>query len=285
MARLKFSLHPLFILFGIYFAFTGKVFSFLVYTLCAVIHEIGHYVQSEKLGYALNKIVLMPYGAIIKGDIDGVRYKDEILISLAGPFYNFIIAVFCVALWWVFPDVYPYTDIIVTANLALLIINLLPCYPLDGGRFLLATLSLFISRKTARKIVKGLGVTFALIILGLFIYSIFTLINFTLLFFACFMLVGVFSSGVQCEYIKIYQNLTYEKPTSPKLVKKIVVSGDSEIRRLYDIINCEYYYEILVELNDGNVILEGERLYSVLSNFSPYDSISYAIKKEGYFAQ
>lgn len=284
MARLKFSFHPLFILFGIYFALTGKVFSFLTYTICAVIHELGHYAQSEKLGYALNKIVLMPYGAIIKGDLDGLRYKDEILISLAGPFYNFVIVVFCVALWWVFPDVYPFTDIIVTANLALLLINLLPCYPLDGGRILLATLSLFISRKSARKLVKGLGVTLGAIIFILFVYSIFKEVNFTLLFFSVFMLVGALGGTVQTEYVKIYQNLTYKKSTEPRVVKRIVVSESCEVRRLYNIINGEYYYEILVETNGGTLLLEGEKMYNLLSTCSPYEKISEVLKKEDYNA-
>ena len=102
MAGLKFSIHPLFLAFGIYFAFTGKVFSFIIYTLSAVIHEVGHYNQSEKLGYGLKKIVLMPYGALIQGDLDGVRYKDECKIALAGPLYNFLIAIFFIAFWWVF---------------------------------------------------------------------------------------------------------------------------------------------------------------------------------------
>ena len=282
MARLKFSLHPLFIVFGIYFALIGKVFSFLVYTLSAVIHEFGHYSQSEKFGYALNKIILMPYGAVIEGDFDKIRYRDEILISLAGPFYNLIIVVFCVALWWVFPEVYPYTDVIVSANLSLLIINLIPCYPLDGGRCLLATLSLFIERKKARKIVKVLGVIFACVILALFIYSLFTTLNITLLFFSLFMYLGVFASGNQSEVIKIYQNLTYKRPTNPQVVKKVVVGGDVEVRKLYDLINGEYYYEVMVVLEDAKVILEGERLYGILSTSSPYDKISSAIKKESF---
>ena len=47
------KVHPLFIIFGIYFAFTGKVFSFISYTLCACIHELGHSIVAEKLGYRL----------------------------------------------------------------------------------------------------------------------------------------------------------------------------------------------------------------------------------------
>ena len=156
MGRLKFSIHPLFFIFGLYFALTGKVFSFLVYTITAVIHELGHYYQSERVGLTLDKITLMPYGAIIKGDIEGVSYKDECLIAISGPITNFLICIVFVALWWVFPASYPYTELAVNANFFLGVINLLPCFPLDGGRLLLATLSLLFKRKTAKKIVKVL---------------------------------------------------------------------------------------------------------------------------------
>lgn len=274
MAGLKFSIHPLFLAFGIYFAFIGKVFSFIIYTLSAVIHEMGHYIESEKLGYALEKIVLMPYGAIIKGDLHGISYKDECKISLSGPLYNLIIAVVCVAFWWLIPETYPYTDLIVTANLSLAIINLIPCYPLDGGRFLLATLSLFLPRKTAKKIVKGLGLLFVLILLALFVYSCFTTVNITLLFFSVFMLIGVLGWSKESEYIKIYQNLTYKKTTNPRPVKRIIIGGESKLKNLYKLINAEYYYEVKVESKGERVVLEGDDLYKILSSYSPYQTLN-----------
>ena len=277
MVRLKFSIHPLFFIFGLYFAFTGKVFSFIVYTLCAVIHELGHFNQSEKLGYALNKIVLMPYGALIKGDMSELRYKDEVLIALAGPFYNLSIGFFVVALWWIFPLTYPYTEIMGVANFSLAIINLLPCYPLDGGRVILATLSLCLSRKTAKIIVKSLSILLSLILLAFFIYSIFIQINLTLLFFSLFILVGVVDKRDQSDYVKIYQNLTYKSSNRPQTVKRIIVSGETEIKWLYKTINKEYYYQILVENNGKKVLIEGERLYKILSESSAYQKLSEVI--------
>ena len=125
MGKLKFRVHPLFILFGIYFAFTGKVFSFLTYTLCALIHEMGHSISAEKSGYRLVNVTLMPFGAVVKGDISGMGYKDEIRVALAGPVINFCIGVSILALWWLFPETYPYTEIAVTANFALCFINLI----------------------------------------------------------------------------------------------------------------------------------------------------------------
>ena len=184
MADLKFKIHPLFFVFGLYFALIGKVFSFLIFTLVALEHELGHFFASQKLGYKLNKITLLPYGAIIKGDLLGLKYKDECKIALAGPLINFYTALLFIALWWIFPSLYTYTDVIVFASVSLAVINLLPCYPLDGGRFLYATLSIYFSRKTAKLVVNILGITLSLILMGLFVYSIFTSLNITILFFS-----------------------------------------------------------------------------------------------------
>ena len=186
MGKLKLTIHPLFFVFGLYFAFLGKVFSFLTFTITAIIHELGHAYTSARLGYSLNRIVLMPYGALISGDIENVSYKDELLVAISGPLINGVIGVFFVALWWFFPETYPYTDTAVFACFSLAVINLFPAYPLDGGRTLLATLSLIMDRKTALKITKLIGVLISLLLFGLFIYSIFTSVNVTILFFAMF---------------------------------------------------------------------------------------------------
>ena len=277
MVGLKFSVHPLFYLFGLYFAITGKVFSFLVYTFTAVVHELGHFFCSERLGYQLNRIVLMPYGAVIRGDDFDVSYKHECLIALGGPLINFVIAIICVAFWWLVPDTYPYTQLIVTANVSIAVINLLPCYPLDGGRFLLATLSLLTSRKKAKLIVKILAFIFTFILLALFVYSLFTTPNVTVLFFALFVLFGASGGKNSGDYVKIYSSFNFTIK-QPKEVKKIAVVNTTQVRKLYSYLNGDYYYEILVITPNGEVVLGGEKLYSILSKCSPYDTIAAALQ-------
>ncbi|MBO5713205.1 MAG: hypothetical protein J6R88_03295 [Clostridia bacterium] len=277
MARLKVTVHPLFFIFGLYFALTGKVFSFLTFTISAGLHEYGHYLASEKAGYKLNRITLMPYGAVISGDLTSLSYKDECKIALAGPLTNAIIALFCIALWWFIPDVYPYTELIVLANVSIAIINLLPAYPLDGGRFLYATLCLILKRKTARIIVKGLGVLLSVLLFALFVYSCFTTINITILFFALFILFGVFSQSKSNRYVKIYSDFSLNL-TKPKLVKRIAVSGDSIIKDLYCILNGEYYYEIIVFCgNKKTAVLSGEKLLNVVTYSNAYMKIKDAV--------
>ena len=279
MVKLRFKIHPLFIVFGIYFAFTGKVFSFLIFTFTAVIHEMGHFIASEKYGYALNRITLMPYGAIIEGNALDISFKDEIFIAIAGPLLNFMVAVFFIAIWWVFPITYAYTDLAVFANLSIFFINLLPCYPLDGGRVLLSILSLKLQRKKALKIVKFLGVLISTIGIILFIYSIFSQVNFSLLFFSLFILVGALSKSKDGEYLRIFENFTYKELKKPREIKNIAIKGELELKKLYPLINGEYYYVITVLENDKKTILEGRKLYQVLSGQSGYVKIKDAIKK------
>lgn len=279
MVKLRFKIHPLFIVFGIYFAFTGKVFSFLIFTFTAVIHEIGHFLASEKYGYALKRITLMPYGAIIEGNSLDISFKDEIFIAIAGPLINFLIVVFFVAIWWLFPITYPYTDLAVLANLSICLINLLPCYPLDGGRVLLSILSLKMKRGKALKIVKTLGVIISLVGVSLFIYSIFSKVNFSLLFFSLFILVGALSSSSDGEYLRIFENFNYKKLSKPQEIKSIAISGDTLLRKLYPFINGEYYFVINVYGGNKKSVLEGEELYQVLKTQSGSVKIKEAIKK------
>ena len=277
MAGLKISIHPLFFVFGLYFALTGKVFSFLVFTFTAAIHEYGHFIASEKLGYQLNKVTLMPYGAIISGDITGLRYKDECNIALAGPLTNGLIILCCVALWWFIPEVYPYTELIVMANASILIINLIPAYPLDGGRFLYATLSLFLKRSVALTVVKWLGIIFSLALLGLFIYSCFVAVNFTILFFALFIFIGAVNESDKTRYVKIYNAIVFDLK-KPKIIKKIAVDCNCEVKTLYPYLTGDCFYEVTVFCGVKKVaVLSTEKLIDLLSTSSGYVKIKDAI--------
>ena len=129
----------------------------------------------------------MPYGAIISGEQSLFSYADEIKIALSGPMINLLTALIFTAMWWLVPETYPYTDLAAFASLSIATVNLLPCYPLDGGRMLLAFLSESIERKKALLAVRSLGLLLAAAVFALFIYSCFTAVNFTLLFFSGFM--------------------------------------------------------------------------------------------------
>lgn len=282
MERLKIRLHPLFILFGIYFAFTGKVFSFLAITLSALLHEGGHYIVSSSMGYELNRITLMPYGAVLSGYAGDVTIKDEIKIALAGPAVSGFLAIFFTALWWLFPSVYPFTDLAGKANAALFFVNIIPAYPLDGGRVLYALASLKTGRKKGLKIAKTVTVCLSAALFLLFIYSCFNGVNLTIAAFSVFLISGLFGFK-KGDYVSVYENFSVDKIKRPKVVKRAAVSENAKLKTLYSIVDKDYFYEITVVDGGGKatVKLSGDDLFKTLVSGKYYESVGAAIKAAG----
>lgn len=167
---------------GVWYAFTGELFLFFVSTIVAVQHEYAHALASRRLGYTLNAIVLMPFGAIIDGDVKGISFKDEILVALAGPLCNLLTAVLFVALWWFQPTMYAFTDVAYYASISVAFVNLLPAYPLDGGRVLHCALARAFSKTTAEES-KAEKKARRICLTVTFVFASFLLLAFTVLCF------------------------------------------------------------------------------------------------------
>jgi len=199
-----FKIHPLFLLVGVWYCFKGELFVFFMSCLVAVQHECAHAFASAKLGYKLNRIVLMPFGAVIDGDLKGISLKDEIIVALWGPLCNLITAGFFVALWWITPDTYAFTDTACFTSLAIGLVNLLPAYPLDGGRILRCVLARALTKrygdeaKAERCAIRVCRcITLGIAFLGVTAFTVLLFSgerNFSLLPFSIFLLVGAFGN-------------------------------------------------------------------------------------------
>ncbi len=178
---LRLRLHPLFIAVGIWYSFTGELFLFLLSCLVAVQHECAHAFAAAKLGYKLNQIVLMPFGAVIDGDLKNISVKDEIFVAACGPICNLLTAAFFAAIWWFTPTMYAFTDTAYHSSLAIALVNFLPAYPLDGGRILKGVLENALSKSNpqknqtearAEKICRLITFLFSAIFITVFLFSL-----------------------------------------------------------------------------------------------------------------
>ncbi len=186
---------------------------FLMSCLVAVQHECAHAFAAAKLGYKLNRIVLMPFGAVIDGDLRGISLKDEIYVAVCGPICNLITAAFFVAWWWFAPTVYAFTDTAFYTSLAIALVNLLPAYPLDGGRILKCLLARAFMKKEPReeqasrkaeKICRAVSLVFATAFFALFIATITRKqTNISLLVFGGFLFVGALGNRDRTAYDKM----------------------------------------------------------------------------------
>ena len=86
--KMSISIHPMFFLTGVFYCFIGQLPFFLMSVIVAIEHELAHAISASRLGYRLNKIVLMPYGAVIDGDLKEISLKDELSVAIAGPLCN-----------------------------------------------------------------------------------------------------------------------------------------------------------------------------------------------------
>lgn len=272
---LRLRIHPLFLIVGIVYAIFGKITVFIVYTLSALLHEIGHSLVAENLGYSLNKITLMPFGAVVSGNVAGLRALDQIKIALAGPLLNLAIAFLFIAFWWIIPETYAVTYIVVEANLALCFVNLIPLLPLDGGRILNSILSIKFSPKIANRICTATGIILASSLLGLFVYSLFTTPNISLLFFSLFALLGTLEKKNNGKYVKIYCALSADRLKRGMKVKIQAIDVSMKLKKVLSLLDAECVNEIHVYSNGKVVaILSQAELSEILQTGDLYSPIA-----------
>ncbi len=189
----KLRIHPLFLIAGVASAFTGSLLLFLLAVVAALEHECAHAFAARRYGFSLDTVTLMPYGAVVSGDIAGIGRGQALAVFLAGPLANLFTALMFFALWWIYPPAYPYTDVAAYVSLSLFAVNLLPAYPLDGGRILKLALAP-LKEKTARLILVGTSLLAAAVILLLFGLSFKTKPQWTALALAVMLAAGALES-------------------------------------------------------------------------------------------
>lgn len=266
------SVHPLFLLAGIYACFTGSLPLYLGAVAVALQHECAHSFAAAKLGFRLNKIVLMPYGAVIRGDLSGISLKDEIAVAAAGPLCNLFTALLFVSLWWLFPDIYPYTEAAFYLSLYIGLGNLLPLYPLDGGRILCATAAKKTGEKKAEKICRTItlvcaaAILIAAVILGVKKENVISLYA-----FAVFLFFGAVQRGGSYEKIGTDYDAAFLRGVEEKIV---AVDGGCTLKRALSF--CESGKFLRLNLLENGVktdetderelfaVLSGENLYEPL---------------------
>ena len=149
--------------------------------LACIIHELGHYIAMLLLGGRLRIIRLTVVGAemMMQGTLS---YEKELIIALAGPIFNLLIALFCCH--WVVWDCFA------GINLMLACFNLLPATRLDGGRSLYCILVIFMGEHQAIEIGSICDSVFRCIILLFGGISIWFGGGFTLFIIGAWLIIG-----------------------------------------------------------------------------------------------
>lgn len=149
--------------------------------LCVVLHELGHALAAKRFSIITKDIILLPIGGLARMENLPEKPMQELLIAIAGPAVNIVIAGFLYLATGTdntFSKAQDFTQVtnenflilLFTVNLSLALFNLIPAFPMDGGRIFRALLSFRLPHYTATRIasVTGQFLSILFIIAGFF---------------------------------------------------------------------------------------------------------------------
>lgn len=147
---------------------------------CVVLHEFGHALTARRFGVGTRDITLLPIGGVASLERMPEEPRHEFWITVAGPAVNLVIALIAILLMAVLGLTSFFTDLFLGGaslwtnallflagiNIWLFLFNLIPAFPMDGGRILRSVLAMRLGRERATRIAAGLGRGVAILGIG-----------------------------------------------------------------------------------------------------------------------
>ena len=249
--------------------------------VCVVLHELGHALTAKHYGVQTKKITLLPIGGMASLDKIPEVPKQEFLITIAGPLVNVVIALL---LYFLIPVSY-FTDQNITellyslkkfslqsflfylfiVNVGLVLFNLIPAFPMDGGRILRSLLAMKFNRVKATQIAAGIGQFIAV-----FFLLIGLLYNPFLVFIALFIFIGAYGENQMVHHLAILKGHKVKDAMLTQITKfnpedsiqdviKILIAGtenDFVVVENEEVKGIVYHDEIIKNSQDKSLLIK-----------------------------
>jgi Zn-dependent protease/CBS domain-containing protein len=211
----------------------GAVYGMVVISLlfaCVIVHELAHSLTAMHYGVKVQGITLLPIGGISQMEEMPKKPKEELLMALAGPMTNVIIAAILLAIAIPLnlraglsaaelnrvmsaPSWTGLVSYLAIANVALAVFNLLPAYPMDGGRVLRSILALRMdhAKATAWAVNIGQGMAWLMGLAGALTGA------WTLVIIAVFIYLGAGQEGRMIEVKNVLEGLQVRQAMTPEI--------------------------------------------------------------------
>jgi Zn-dependent protease/CBS domain-containing protein len=231
----------------------GVIFVLLLF-LCVVLHEFGHALAAKAFGINTPDITLLPIGGVARLERMPEEPKQELLIAVAGPAVNVVIALglFVAGGSFINPFVNPASpervglvSQLLIINVLLVAFNLLPAFPMDGGRVLRALLATRMSYARATQIAATVGQGFA------FVFGFIGLIwNPFLIFIALFVYIGASQEAALAQM----KDVSRRFPVSSAMVREFrTLPEDATLEEAVDALLATSQHDFPVVDETGNV--------------------------------
>lgn len=157
------------VLFAAFCLVAGEGRTLLFALLSLAVHETAHIVAAKNLGCPVAKISIYPFGAVMRLDGLFCDARAERIIAAAGPLGSLTFSAMLRLMSLVLADA-PWSETLIATNLAIAALNLLPAFPLDGGRIFRTLLLRSMRERTAKTLMLLFTAMIALGMLGAGVY-------------------------------------------------------------------------------------------------------------------
>ncbi len=240
--------------------------------LFVVMHEYGHALTARHFGIRTRDITLYPIGGVARLERMPDNPLEELWVALAGPAVNVVAAILLFG-WLLLTNTFePITNLTISrgsfierlavVNLALVVFNLLPAFPMDGGRVLRALLAMNMDYVRATQIAASIGQGMALLfgLAGL-------LGNPTLLFIALFVWIG---ASQEANLVQLRNAISGIPVAQAMLTDFHHLSPNDTLQRMADLILAGYQHDFPVIENDRLIgIVTRDDFLSALTRGGP----------------
>ena len=233
----------------------------LLLFVCVILHELGHALTAKRLNINTKQITLLPIGGVASLEKMPDKPGEELLVAIAGPAVNVVLALLLLLFvpirrymamdqaalesFFTTPGWETILVYLLIANVMLVIFNMIPAFPMDGGRVLRALLSFRMDRVQATDIAASLGQVISVIffVLGL-------LYNPFLVLIALFIFIGAYGENQMVKQESLMKGYTIR---DAMLTNITVLRPENTLREVVELILAGTEKDFVVTDEDGNI--------------------------------
>ncbi|PEJ99355.1 stage IV sporulation intramembrane metalloprotease SpoIVFB [Bacillus wiedmannii] len=261
----KISVHPLFWVIIVIGIFTARFKELLLLFCIVLIHELGHAFAAAHYNWRIKKIQLLPFGGVAELEEHGNKsLKEELVVVIAGPIQHIwmmVVGYIVFEAGWLGADLYYF---FIWNNIIILAFNLLPIWPLDGGKVLFNVLSYhFPYLQAHEKMMKLSCVFFSVILVWQLLWNGNNIMMWVLLIFLA---VSLYQEWKQRQYafMRFLLERYYGNKRGIEKIAPIEVQSEDHLYKIFTKFRRGYKHSIIVhgKYKEHYTLDENELLYA-----------------------